>query len=134
VTFGNFKYYIHKSKNLKEGVNKFLDDVFRGMRGLSCSEYYKEAVDYCKRYPAVYEVKIDLILNSDPQSVLLREAKELRKYKNNTDCMNYLPQFKPEWMLKEVYHQRCEKCISYGVVGKIKTQFRFCPNCGHLNK
>lgn len=45
-----------------------------------------------------------------------------------------IPIYKPEWMLKATYQQRCDSCITTGIVSKKKVIFKFCPNCGRLNK
>ncbi len=55
VNFAN-RYYIHKGKKLRDSVDRFLDDVDRGMRGKSCPPDFAHVVEYCKKHPQVYKV------------------------------------------------------------------------------
>lgn len=130
------KNYLHKSKTLWDGVDKFLDDVFRGMRGKSCPEFYSNVVDYCNEYPAINKVSVQIILNDAPDKILKKEAALLKSAKNDITSLNRtdLPQLKPEWMLKATFQKRCDNCISSGVVSGKKISFKFCPNCGRINK
>lgn len=132
------KYYLHKSKTLKEGVDRFLDDVFRGIRGKSCPESYSEVVKYCLKYPAMHKVTVEVVLNAEPDKVLRKETVLYRTMRTDPRTLNRLDlePYKPEWMIKQSLGKRCDKdaCIKAGDVNKKKLSFKFCPNCGRLNK
>lgn len=132
------KYYLHKSKTLKEGVERFLDDVFRGMRGKSCPESYSEVVKYCLKYPAIHKVSIEVILNSEPDKILRKEAALYKSMRLDQKSLNRLDlePYKPEWMIKQALGKRCDNgaCMKSGIIGTKKQLFKFCPNCGRLNK
>lgn len=136
VWFGN-KFYVHKGKVLKDSVEKLLDDVFRGIRGLNCSDLYSNIVAHCKKYPAITRLTVELIANDIPQKIINKEA-SFYKDKNNPNSLidtNKTP-YIPEWMLKEKFKKRCEEsgCITSGTVNKKTMKFEFCPNCGHKNR
>jgi hypothetical protein len=137
VTFGNSgKYYLHKGKKLDESVDRFLDDVYRGMRGKGCPDTYSKVVDFCKKYPAIHKVGIEIVSNAPPDTILKKEAALYKSMKKDEDSLNRLDiaPYKPEWMIREALQKRCENCLKSGVIGKKKTAFKFCPNCGRLNK
>lgn len=137
VFFSNM-YYLHKSKTLKEGVDRFLDDIFRGIRGKVSPESYSEVVKYCLKYPAIHRVSVELVLNADPDKILKKELAMRKSMKNDPCSLNRLDlePYKPEWMIKQALQKRCDNdsCIKSGVVSGKKQSFRFCPNCGRLNK
>lgn len=135
VKFGRYNF-IHKSKDFRKGLKSLLDDVFRGIRGKSSSEYNKNLIAYLLRYPAIYNANVDVVACGTPSAILKKEAQLLKVAKDDPMNLNNhdLPQFKPEWMLKEVYHKRCDKCVRNGIIDGKKETFRFCPNCGHVNK
>lgn len=135
VNFAN-RYYIHKGKKLRDSVDRFLDDVDRGMRGKSCPSDYVHVVEYCKKHPQVYKVSIEVILNDVPAKLLRAEDRLFKGFKSDQETLNdkEAKSYRPEWMLKEIYQERCDPCISSGVVGGKKMKFRFCPNCGHVIK
>lgn len=129
-------YYIHKGKILKDSANRFLDDVYRGIRDKGCPENYSKVVEYCKLHPQVYKVSIELISNSQPDILLKKETLLYKSMKNDEYSLNRLDlePYKPEWMLKQALQKRCDNPILSGTIeGKVK-QFKFCPNCGRLNK
>jgi hypothetical protein len=129
------KYFIHKGKDLKASTEKFLDDVFRGMRNKGCPDAYKNVVHYCNTNTALYKVSVEIILNADPDKIL---RKEDQLYKNIDEevCLNNpeVPPYRPEWMIKQSLQKRCETCITTGSINNKKTKFKFCPHCGRLNK
>jgi hypothetical protein len=133
VQFGNM-YYLHKGKLLFDSIEKFLDDVFRGMRGKKCSESYSKVVEHCRKYPALHKVSIEIVLNGEPEKILKKEAqlyKTMAKDKlslNRTDIEPY----KPEWMIKSSLQKRCGDCIQSGIIDDKKMLFKFCPVCGRL--
>lgn len=129
-------YYLHKGKSLEESLSKLLDDVFRGVRDLKCSEAYSKFVQYCKRYPALHRVQVEVVLNAEAAKVLAAEDKQYKLMKNDEASLNRLDiaPYKPEWMLKEKFQARCEECIKNGIVNGKKIKFRFCPNCGKVIK
>lgn len=130
------KYFLYKGKVLHESVNRLLDDVFRGIRGKACPESHSLLVEYCKRYPALHRVMIDVVLNDTPAKVLAAEEKEYKRMKNDECSLNRLDlePYKPEWMVKAKFQEKCEKCATSGTIDGKKTKFRFCPSCGRLNK
>lgn len=134
VFFAN-RYFVHKGKKLRESVDRFLDDVDRGMRGKVCPPDYANVVDYCKKHPQVYKVTIEVLLNDVPAKLLKMEDRLFKGFKNDPEALNdpQKPAYRPEWMLKDIYQQRCDPCITNGTIEGKKTKFRFCPNCGHLN-
>lgn len=129
-------FYITKGKRFKETVDFFLSDVDRGLRGLKNTPAVEKVVAYCKKFPQINKVSVDLLYNGQPQAVLTKEAALLKKNKSNPECLNdpNIPQYKPEWMQKDIFHKRCVECNHGGVLDGKKTVFRFCPNCGHINK
>lgn len=140
IHIGN-KYYLHKGKVLRDSVEQFFDNVFRGMRGKSCNEAYSKVVEYCKKYPAIYSYTVDIVFNGDPDKLLKLEEKMYKSMAKDEDCINRLdiPPYKPEWMIKATYQARCTECVThilYGAKGEKskKMIFKFCPNCGRLNK
>lgn len=137
VWFAN-RYYIHKGKKLRESMDRFLDDVDRGIRGKVFPPDYSYVVDYCKKHPQVYKVTIEVLLNDLPAKLLKLEDKLFKGFKNDPETLNdkQTPAYRPEWMLREIFHKRCVEngCIKNGVVSGKKIVFKFCPNCGHLNK
>ena len=130
------KHYLHKGKKLRESVDRFLDDVDRGMRGKSCPPDYNNVIDYCKKHPQVYKVSIQVVLNDAPAKLLKMEDRLFKGFKNDPDTLNdkEKPAYRPEWMIREVSQQRCENdgCIKDGVIAQKKVNFKFCPNCGRL--
>jgi hypothetical protein len=136
VFFGNKYYYLHKGKKLKESTDRFLDDIYRGMRGKICPEYYSEVVKYCNKHPQVYKVTIEVVLNDEPDKILRKETALYKSMRKDPEALNRLDiePYKPEWMLRDSYQKRCENCIKSGVIGSKKISFKFCPNCGRINK
>ena len=130
------KYYLHKSKKLREGVDRFLEDVFRGMRGKSCPNQYQKVVDFCNKYPAIYQVQISVVSNDTAPKILKKEKALLKKRMKDENSLNRadIEPYTPEWMLKQSLQERCENPITEGVVKGKKLKFKFCPNCGRLNK
>jgi len=135
IELGN-RYYLHKGKTLRESAERFLEDIFRGMRGKSCPEAYSKVVEYCKLYPQVYRSNIEVVLNDDADKILKKEASLYKSMKNNFESLNRtdLEPYKPEWMIKQSLQKRCENPITEGIVNGKKIKFKFCPNCGRLNK
>lgn len=136
VNIGNGKYYLHKSKKLIEGAERLMDDVYRGMRSKGCPEAYSEVVKYCNQYPAIHKVSVELVLNAEPGKVLKMETKLYKSMLRDSNSLNRidLEPYKPEWMIKQALQSRCEQCLPDGIVNGKKLKFRFCPNCGRLNK
>lgn len=137
VFFGDKgKYYLHKSKTIKEGCDKFLDDVFRGIRGKNFPEMYSNVVDYCKKFPSLYKVSVKVEANLDPDKLLKYEAKLYKLMKNDSNSLNNLVvgQFKPEWMLRHALAEKCVTCLKSGIIAGKKESFNFCPKCGRANK
>lgn len=130
------KYYLHKGKKIHDSLNRFLDDVFRGLRGKQCPAEYSNIVDYCKRYPSLHKVMPEVVSNDVPAKILALEDKMYKQMANDESCLNRLDiaPYKPEWMLKDAMQKRCEDCIKEGSVNDKKLKFKFCPNCGRLNK
>jgi hypothetical protein len=137
VHFAN-RYYVHKGKKLRESVDRFLDDIDRGTRDKQYPEDYAEVVKYCRTHPQVHKVAIEVLLNDVPAKLLKLENKLFKGFKDDPDTLNNPDKlaYRPEWMLKEVFRERCEDngCIKAGVLNKKKVKFKFCPNCGRLNK
>jgi hypothetical protein len=141
-------YYLHKGKKLKESYNKLLDDIFRGIREIGkrnidktdvkqkYDERYSNIINYCIKYPAIHKVYIEVISNDIPSKLLKLEDKLYKEMEHDELSLNRtdLGAYKPEWMLKQVYQERCNECVKNGVVGTKKTKFKFCPMCGRLNK
>ena len=136
--FFSDRYYLHKGKTLKESIDRFLDDIFRGMRGKSCPKSYSEVVSYCLKYPAMHKVSVEIVLNAEPDKILRKEATLYKSMKADPQSLNNTDEepYKPEWMIKQSLGKRCDKdaCIKAGVVNNKKQLFKFCPNCGRLNK
>lgn len=134
VYFAN-RSYLHKGKKLRESVDRFLDDVDRGIRGMKYPDSYSEVVKYCQQYPQVHKVMVEVVLNAEPAKLLRKETAMYKAIKNDPETLNRLDiePYKPEWMLKEVFQKRCDPCLKTGVVSGKKIAFRFCPNCGHIN-
>ncbi len=135
VHFSN-RYYIHKGKTLKDSLDRLLDDVFRGMRGKKCSELYSNIVAHCLKYPSMHKVSVEVLLNADPAKILRKETALYKSMKGDISSLNRLDlePYKPEWMVKQSLQERCEQCIPNGIVDGKKRTFKFCPNCGRLNK
>lgn len=129
-------YYLHKGKKLKESVDRFLDDVYRGMRSKGCPEFYSKVVEYCNKFPAIHQVSVEVIYSGEPSAVLKKEAALYKTMKKDSLSLNRLDiePYKPEWMLRDTFQKRCENCIKSGIVNAKKITFKFCPNCGRLNK
>ena len=136
--FFSDKYYLHKGKLLAESLTRFLDDVFRGTRGKGCLESYSEVVKHCQKYPSMYKVTVELVLNAEPDKVLKKETALYKAMKNDDSSLNRLDlePYKPEWMLKQSLGKKCDNkaCIKSGIIAGKTKSFRFCPNCGRLNK
>jgi hypothetical protein len=130
------RYYLHKGKKLKESADRFLEDVFRGMRDKSCPEQYKKVVEFCKKYPAIYQVQVSLLMNDTAPKILKKEKSLLKKRVRDLNSLNIvgLEPYTPEWMLKQSLQERCDNPITEGTVNGKKLKFKFCPNCGRLNK
>lgn len=130
------KYFLHKGKKLQESVDRFLDDIYRGMRGKSCPESYSEVVKYCNKYPNIYKVTVDIVLNAEPDKIIKKEGTLYKSIGKDPDSLNRadIEPYKPEWMLRDAYQKRCENCIKSGLIEGKKTKFKFCPNCGRVNK
>lgn len=126
------KYYLHKGKTLKESLDKVLDDVFRGIRDKNYSPAYSFFVKYCKTYPALHRVSVNVVLNDVPKKVLAMEDKRYKQMQSDECTLNNLEikPYKPEWMLKEIFQERCATCIPDGIINGKKLKFKFCPNCG----
>lgn len=137
VYFSNM-YYLHKSKTLKEGLDRFLDDIFRGIRGMKYPEAYLNVVAHCLKYPAMHKVVVEVVLNADPDKILRKEASLYQAMKSDKLSLNNLKiePYVPEWMIKQSLGKRCDKnaCIKSGSINNRKQSFRFCPLCGRLNK
>lgn len=130
-------YFLHKGKKLDDSVNNFLASIDRALRGLKYDDPIKDAVAYCKKHPGINKVSVELVMNAAPGTILAKEAAMLKQLKKDPSSLNNpdVDQYKPEWMLKEVYHKRCEgDCVGSGIVDGKKMKFRFCPNCGHIPK
>lgn len=135
IVLGN-RYYVHKGKTLRESADRLLDDVFRGMRGKKCPEAYSKLVEFCQQHPSTYKIKLEVILNAESAKLLKREDtlyKAMKKDDLSLNRVDLLP-YKPEWMLKQAFQERCENCLKTGIVAGKKTTFKFCPNCGRINK
>lgn len=132
VFFAN-NYYLHKGKKLRESVDRFLDDVWRGMRGKSFPAQYSEVILHCNAHPSLYKVTIDVVLNDTPARILKKEEELYETFKKDKLDLHVpdMPPYKPEWMLKEMYQKRCDPCIKSAIVDGKKMKFRFCPRCGH---
>lgn len=134
------RYYIHKGKALAESVNRLLDDVFRGVRDKKCPDHYSLFVEYCKRYPAINKVTVSILLNDTPAKVLAAEGREYKKMKKDSNTLNRLDlePYKPEWMLRAKFQEKCNECVIYywtGISMSAKqVKAKFCPNCGRANK
>jgi hypothetical protein len=145
VWFGN-NYYVHKGKQLDQSLNRFLDDVDRGIRGKTCFEYYNKVVEHCVKYPQIHKVSVEVMANGSPDSIMRKEKNfYTQKAPDKLSLNRYdLEQYKPEWLVKEVQQKRCEKCITSGFISSDphiqnpcfakKQKFKFCPNCGRINK
>ena len=137
VFFSN-KYWLHKGKELQQSLDRFLDDIDRGIRGLNFPPCYTEVVNYCKKHPGIHKVSVSLVLNDESPKILKREAAILKAMSKDTDALYdpSKPPYTPEWMLKEKFAERCDddKCVKSGTISGKKASFRFCPNCGRLNK
>ncbi len=128
------KFYIHKGKELSPSLDKLLYDVFRGLCGSKYSEQYERVVKYCKQYPALNKVTVELISNDIPAKILKKEEAFYKDKNNPNSLLNFESgPYKPEWMLRDKFTPRCEEvgCIKSGTVNKKKINFNFCPNCGH---
>jgi hypothetical protein len=135
IIFGG-RPYLHKGKKLKESADKLLEDVFRGMRGKSCPPQYQKIVDFCKKYPAIYQVQIKIVANDTAPKILKKEKSLLKIVYKDSNSLNRadLEPYTPEWMLKQTLQERCSNPITEGTVNGKKLKFKFCPNCGRLNK
>lgn len=135
IHLGN-RYYLHKGKTLVESAEKLLDDVFRGMRGKKCPEAYSKVVEYCKLHPQVYKAVLEVVFNGEPGTILKKETAFYNQKKPDELSLNRydVEPYKPEWMIKQTLQKRCENPITGGVVNGKKIKFKFCPNCGRLNK
>jgi len=133
IIFNNGFYYLHKGKNLEQSYSKLLYDVFRAtIKDVTISDDYVNIVSYCKKYPQVNKVTIEVLLNAAPELILKKEKQLWSKAKKDSTCLNRsdkLP-YTPEWMIRHKYLKRCEKCVSNGIVDGIKERFVFCPRCG----
>lgn len=129
-------YYLHKSKDFKKGYTHFLDDIFRGIRNFNYPPMFKNVVDFCNKYPSLYKVKVELIANEEPSKLLKTEAALYRKMAKDQFSLNDLKagQFKPEWMLRHSFKDKCEICPKTGIISNKKTSFNFCPICGRSVK
>jgi len=129
-------YYVHKGKKLADSVNRFLDDVYRGMRGKKCPDNYSKVVEYCNLHPQIYKVSVEVISNGSPDTILKKEKSMYKSMKNDEYSLNRLDlePYLPEWMLTQSLQKRCENPIYEGIVNGKKIKFKFCPNCGRLNK
>jgi hypothetical protein len=143
-------YYIHKGKNLKDSVNKMLDDVHREIKVKADAkvnpEKYDNRKDYCPQYsklieyfalhPQIYKVSVRLLLNAEPDKILKEEAKLYKAMKSDENSLNNLEigQFKPEWMLRHTFKEKCNKCHKNGIIEGKKIEFNFCPICGRSIK
>lgn len=129
-------YYLHKSKEFKKGYEHFLDDIFRGIRKLKYPEMYIGVVYFCNKYPSLYKVRIELIANEEPTKLLKKEAALFRSMRNDGFSLNNfaIGQFKPEWMLRHTFKDKCETCTKTGRIGGKKISFNFCPICGRSVK
>lgn len=130
------KYYLHKGKILKDSAERFLDDVFRGMRNKKCPEEYSNVVEYCLKFPSIHRIALEVVLNGPPAKILAKEKALYKKIVKDRESLNRadIAPYTPEWMIRQTMQERCEKCIPSGVVAGKKVVFKFCPNCGRLNK
>jgi hypothetical protein len=130
------RYYLHKGKILKDSVNKLLDDIFRGIRGKIYDERYSLLVEYCAKYPAIHKVVVELISNDVPAKILKLESSMYKTMKTDELALNRLDiaPYKPEWMIKQSLQARCNECIGKGIINGKSAKFKFCPNCGRINK
>lgn len=126
------KYYLHKGKTLKESLDLFLDNCFRGLRGKSYNPAYINFIDYCRRYPALHKVEAEVVFNGAPDKLLALETKMYKTMKNDEATLNNLEikPYQPEWMLKEKFQKRCDECIKVGFIDGKAQKFNFCPMCG----
>lgn len=129
-------YLLWKGKKLNDSVESTLSDIFRGFRDKSHLPGVKKVVEFLKIHATIRRVAVEVVYNGKPELLLKKEEavyKQMRKDKlslNNFDIEIY----KPEWMLKASAQQRCKTCVLSGVINKKTTKFKFCPNCGRLNK
>lgn len=139
VTFNSGYYYIHKGKELEASCERFLYDVFRGTlppkEGKSApiiSEDYKNVIEYCKKYPQINAVTVQLLFNGNPTDLLKKEKKFYNEGKKDKLCLNNYDKYPytPEWMIRHKHVDRCDKCVSDGIISGKKTKFVFCPMCG----
>jgi hypothetical protein len=135
LLFGKM-YYLHKGKTLKESADKLLDDVFRGMRDKKCPEAYSNIVKFCNQYRSTHAIKVELVLNAEPAKILRKETALYKSMKKDEMSLNRLDiePYKPEWMLKAAFQERCENCLKTGLVDGKKVTFKFCPQCGRIIK
>ena len=129
-------YYLHKSKDFKKGYTHLLDDIFRGMRKFNCPDMYVNAVEFCSKYPSLYKVKVELLANEEPGKLLKIEAALFKAMTKDKFSLNNLKigQFKPEWMLRHAFKDKCEACTKTGIINGKKASFNFCPICGRSVK
>jgi len=129
------KYYLHKGKRLEDSLNKFLDDLFRGVRANEYKGVLHKAVDYCKKYPAIHKVSVNVVFNGNAEELLALEDKIYLEMATDDNSLNdtNIPPYKPEWMLK-TFIKRCAKCPSVGIVYGEEMVFNYCPKCSHKIK
>jgi len=135
VWFGEH-FYIHKSKEFNKGYEYFLNSVYKGTLDKFCSDYFKNVVALCKKYPALHKIEIEPVSTGKPQYILRKEKVLLQSYKKDPKCLNNFDKYQliPEWCSREIYQERCTDCIKSGIIEDKKKKFRFCPNCGRLIK
>jgi hypothetical protein len=133
VYFGGKMYFLHKGKDFKVSVNRLLDDISRGILGGKFLPIHKEAVAFCKRNTGLYKVSVELLLNDTPDKVLQMEEELYKEMADDPLTLNNLaePIYKPNWMLREVFKEKCSSCMtSVTTIDKEYIEFNFCPICG----
>lgn len=133
VSFNNGYYYYHKGKKLSESANRLLYDVFRAtLKDVKVSDDYVNMVAFCKRFPSVVKVSIEVVMNDTPEKILKKEKALFKQWVKDELCLNRIDKlpYTPEWMKRELFVSRCETCPKSGVINDKKVKFTFCPNCG----
>ena len=136
ISFGDTgKYYIHKGKNADDSVKSFLYAVNRGIIGEKCPPEYHLVVKYLKAYPAIQKVKVDVLFNGEPETILPKEATFLKSAYKDVNCLNdkKVKAYVPQWLEKATYKCKEGECITAGTIGRKKQQFKYCPVCGNRN-
>lgn len=135
VYFGSSKYYIHKGADLKKSLNLLLEDVFRGIRGYKTRPEYEKIVAYCNKYPAITNINVLVVANSQHNEVLDVEKQQRLWSEQDMNCLNNfeVPQYIPEIWVRAESQQRCLKCVKVVFYDGESLKCKFCPNCGRIN-